>query len=363
MTDTAAPDTRITPFPRLGDRELTSWLEIRSANPGLDSPFFHPGFSSAVQASGMAVNVVVATERSSNAVIGLWPLELTKRSARPVGWPGADFQGPLLAAGHAFELPKLLGDLGLRTLTFDHAHDGLAELEPWIHARHVSPHMDVSGGLDRYVSRLSRSGKDNVSQARRKNAKAARELGTVRFLADSTDPRLLDEVIELKRRQYAATGARDYFADPRRRELAHRLLSTRDPSFGGMLSAVYAGPHLLAAHFGLRAGPVLHWWFPVYEPALSRFAPGWILLRELVAVAPELGFERIDLGRGDDEYKRRAMTGHTVVCEGIVSTSPFQRAGAVVRRRAVGAVKSSPLGPRLTATARSIRSARQSPMR
>src|SRR5581483_6030982 len=86
----------------------------------------------------------------------------------------------------------------------------------------------------------------------------------------------------------------------------------------GMLSALYAGPELVAAHFGLRSGPVLHWWFPVYNPDLSRLDPGWMLLRAVIEAAPELGLERLDLGRGRDEWKRRAATGEQVVGQGAV---------------------------------------------
>ncbi len=79
---------------------------------------------------------------------------------------------------------------------------------------------------------------------------------------------------------------------------------------------------------------MLHWWFPVYDPQFAAFAPGWILLRELTVAAPSLGVTRIDLGRGDDEYKRRAKTGDTMVCQGFVTES---RAALATRRAQVGA--------------------------
>lgn len=130
--------------------------------------------------------------------------------------------------------------------------------------------------------------------------------------------------MELKRRQYAATGVRDHFAEPARVALVERLLGAREDGFAGMLSTLHAGPHLLAAHFGIRSGEVLHWWFPVYDPEFGRLAPGWMLLRELVMAAPELGITRIDLGRGDDEYKRRAKTGESLVARAVVTRNPLR---------------------------------------
>jgi CelD/BcsL family acetyltransferase involved in cellulose biosynthesis len=188
-----------------------------------------------------------------------------------------------------------------------------------------------------------------VADARRLSNKAEREHGTVRLVADSTDAEVLEAIIVLKRSQYAQTGARDYFADAEHVELLRLLLNTRDPDFGGLLSAVYAGPHLLAAHFGIRAGPVLHWWFPVYDPEFSRLSPGWVLLRAMIDAAPDLGLERIDLGRGMDDYKRRAMTGSRLVSQGAVIRNPLRRRAAGARRWASSAVKRSPAAPALRA--------------
>ncbi|MDF5755024.1 GNAT family N-acetyltransferase [Spongiactinospora sp. TRM90649] len=345
---------RTLPYDALGAEELDSWHTLRSANPALDSPYFHPGFAAAVHASGAEVLVAVARDEGGK-VRALLPHHRERALIRPVGWPGADFQAPIMEPGCAFPVAKLLAK-GVRQFAFDHLLDGLGDFEPWVESRRPSPHVDTTGGLDGYLGRASRSGKDNMGQARRRTAKAERELGPIRFAADIVDESALDQVIELKRAQYAATGARDYFATPGRRELLSALLHTRGTSFAGVLSTLHAGPHLLAAHFGMRSDGVLHWWFPVYDPARSNLAPGWILLRELVAAAPELGVTRIDLGRGDDEYKRRAKTGETMVCQGMVTRGT---AGRLVRRAGVAvtsAVKRSPIAPALRRAVHGLRS-------
>jgi CelD/BcsL family acetyltransferase involved in cellulose biosynthesis len=100
---------------------------------------------------------------------------------------------------------------------------------------------------------------------------------------------------------------------------------------------------------------VLHWWFPVYDPAFGKLAPGWILLRELVTAAPVLAVERIDLGRGEDEYKRRAMTGQSTVCEGRLSKGTLRQACYKAGRSAVATAKASPIAPQLRALVRKFR--------
>ncbi|MFC4908597.1 GNAT family N-acetyltransferase [Actinomadura gamaensis] len=353
---------RLVGFDALRADELDAWHRLRAADARYDSPYFHPGFAAAVQASGRPVTVAVASE--GKQVTGIFALHRDGAVARPVGWPGADFQGPITAAGIPFPVRALVAGASVRALEFDHLLDGTPGFEAWTESRRPSPFLDVTGGLDGYLGRASRSGRENMSQARRRVRKAERTLGPVTFEADALDSAALDELIALKRGQYAATNARDYFAEPTRRDLLHLLLNTRSADFGGVLSVVRAGPHLLAAHFGLRAGGVLHWWFPVYDPAHSALAPGWILLRELVAAAPELGVTRIDLGRGEDEYKRRAKTGETFVAQGAVLRGPVARAVRRVRNSAVGTARNTlrdtRFAPALRRARRALETARQS---
>jgi CelD/BcsL family acetyltransferase involved in cellulose biosynthesis len=340
-------------FDALGSAEVDTWHRLRAANPSLDSPFFHPGFASVVHATGVEVRVVVGRD-NSDRVRALLPVHRDRTTLRPVGWPAADFQGPILAPGTTLNPLDLVGD-GARSYEFDHLLSSYDDFAPYVNTNRPSPYVDTSGGLTGYLGRASGSGKDNMGQARRRTAKATRTYGTVRFEADVVDEAALGRVIELKRAQYSATGARDYFVEPSRIDLLARLLRTRGTEFAGILSTLYVGPHLFAAHFGIRSGGVLHWWFPVYDPQFSTFSPGWMLLRELVDAAPALGISRIDFGRGDDEYKRRAKTGEIMVGQGIVAKSSMHRTLRRTRDSLVDAAKASPLGPGLRRVARKLR--------
>ena len=339
-------------FDALTGAELDAWHKLRAVNPALDSPYFHPGFSAAVHA---ARPVQVAVGRDARGEVGaLLPMHREGPVLRPVGWPGADFQGPILAPGTTFPATKLLTG-GARRFAFDHLLEPNPDFAPWFESSRPSPFVDTTGGLEGYLGRASKSGKDNMGQARRRTAKAEKQLGPIRFAADVVDEQSLAEVVRHKRAQYAATGAVDYFAKPERVEMLTRLLHTRGTEFAGILSTVHAGPHLLAAHFGIRSGPVLHWWFPVYDPEFSALAPGWILLRELVGAAPALGIERIDFGRGDDEYKRRAKTGEVLVAQGVVSRNSAYRVARRARNSMMTAAKSSAFAPQLRRLARRLR--------
>ena len=205
-------------FGKLGAAELNSWRQVREADPSLDSPFFHPAFAAAVHA--VFGNVQVATNDHEDQ---LWfPVQVSKRVARPVGWPASDFQGPVAAPGVRVDPLELVRATGLRALPFDNIPEQRTEFAPWVEERHPSPFVDTTGGLDAYLSRVSKAGRDKMSQVRRRTNKAGRELGEVRLVWDAQDPDLLDRLIEIKRAQYAKTGVRDFFALPGQQELVHR---------------------------------------------------------------------------------------------------------------------------------------------
>jgi CelD/BcsL family acetyltransferase involved in cellulose biosynthesis len=342
-------------FDRLAPADLACWQRLRGANAALDSPYFHPGFAAAVH--GVSHDVVVAVARGTDGSPTMFlPVQVHRGIARPAGWPGVDFQAPIAAAGTAVDADALLRAGRWRALAFDHLlADAAGGLEDAIEVRHDSPFVDVTGGLDGYLERASSTGRQNMQQARRRTRKLEEEVGPLRFVADSDDPELLGDVVRLKRGQYRATGAADYFAAAGRQELLGSLLGNHDRDFGAVLSGVYAGDRLVAAHFGLRSDAVLHWWFPVYDPELARFGPGWLLLRQLVLAGPDLGITRIDLGRGDDEYKRRAKTGDTTVCEARVESGSLGRRLRAARREALTRARSSNMGTRGLDLARGLR--------
>jgi CelD/BcsL family acetyltransferase involved in cellulose biosynthesis len=342
-------------FAALTAKELATWQQTRAADPALDSPFYHPAFAEAVHA--IYGDVQVATRDDEDQV--WFPLQLNRGIARPVGWPGADFEGPVMAPGVRIDPVELLRDTGIRILKFDHLPDGRSEFGPWVQDREESPFIDTTDGLDGYMATVGKSGRDKMSRTRRMTNKATRQLGEVRLVYDEQDPDLMDLLIEIKRAQYKATDEYDFFASPRRRALVHRLANTKLGDFAGVLSAVYAGETMLAAHFGLRAGGILHWWFPVYNRAHSELAPGWILQRELIAAAPSIGLARIDLGKGDEDYKRRVMTGSVSVCTGEIVRHAWRRQLRLTKRTTRRRLNATRLGPRLLAARNRVRRLRE----
>ncbi|MGW0023013.1 GNAT family N-acetyltransferase [Rhodococcus sp. NPDC003383] len=335
-------------FDKLPPDVLADWCRLRATSPLYDSPYFDPRFAAAVHSVHGDVTVLAGADV-------VFAVQCSARTARPVGWPGADFQGPMVGPGAFFDPRAALSALGVRALAFDHLVDPGLHFTQYVDGFRRSPYVEVDGGLDGYLARASKSGRANLAQARRRARKLSNEYGELRFEPNSTDRDVLLQVIEMKRAQYRASGARDHFTAPGRRELLEVLLGVRDPDFSGVLSGVFVGDRIVAGHFGIRSASVLHWWFPVYDPEFRAYAPGWILMHELIANAVATGVSRIDLGRGDDEYKRRVMTGYVDVAYGLVA-GPGLRGIHKMQASARSALEFSPLGPFARAAVRRHRS-------
>ena len=106
------------------------------------------------------------------------------------------------------------------------------------------------------------------------------------------------------------TRSPNVFDLPWARQLLARLRLPQPDGFDGVLSTLYAGETLCAAHFGIRTGRVLHYWLSAYDEEFARCSPGLLLLMHIANEATERGIVRLDLGPGDEEYKLTFASGH-----------------------------------------------------
>ena len=112
-------------------------------------------------------------------------------------------------------------------------------------------------------------------QALSKRKRFERQLGKIRFELHADRREVLDALIKWKTQQYQRSQVTSVFAFPWIKALLERLLATpREADFACMLSALYFGERLAAAHIRIRSRNVVHWWFPAYDPELSKYSPG-----------------------------------------------------------------------------------------
>jgi CelD/BcsL family acetyltransferase involved in cellulose biosynthesis len=295
----------------LGETEQAAWRSLLSRNSRLISPFFCPEFTLAVAEARRDVRVCVIEE--GRQTLGFFPFQRDALGrGRPVGGKLSDYHGVIAEQHATFDLDELLRSCKLAFWEFDHLVEGQRPFTRHVRARSMSPVLDISTGFDEYRATRRRAGSSRIAQLERKANKLAREVGPLRFEPHSLDRTVLEEVFKRKSEQCRRTGVVDFFALAWTRALIDRVLSFQNPHFSGMLSALYAGDQLVAAHAGMRSERVWHWWFPVYVPAFAKYSPGGLLLLKLAEQAAARRLAHVDLGKGDDSYKA-AFHNHAIV--------------------------------------------------
>jgi CelD/BcsL family acetyltransferase involved in cellulose biosynthesis len=291
------------------------WRRLQSATLDLASPYFCPEFIEAAGAVRPGLRVAVLEEESR--AVGFFPFERNwLGEGRPAGGRLSDYHGVIATPETHWSVAELLRACGLVSWRFDHLPVSQKPFAAYSRLEAISPALDLSQGFEAYRGQRRQDGSLWLLQLERKARKMARELGPLRFEAHAQEPALLERVLAWKSAQCQRTGTVDFFALRWTRELVERIAAERGASFGGVLSALYAGDELVAAHLGMRSERVWHWWFPVYDRAFARYSPGGILLLRVAEAAAKSGASLLDLGRGEDAYKESFATSGAVLLEG-----------------------------------------------
>ncbi|MCA9245774.1 MAG: GNAT family N-acetyltransferase [Planctomycetales bacterium] len=331
-----------------------AWRDLVSANPELASPYFQPEFTQAIAA--LRDDVEVALVRDSGVIVAILPFQRAAGSiGRPVGGPLSDFQGVIAAPGYEVDPLALIRACHLSRWEFDHLLATQKEFSACQIAAAPSPYLDVRGGFDAYLARRTNPANDELKQAERRRRKIERERGSLRFHWQSHDKAILETLFQWKSQQYQATQLTDVFSFDWTRALLKRLLRGDHAPVTGLLSTLHAGEQLIAVHYAMCAGGVLHSWFPAYDPTFSKYSPGMLLFVEILRATETHGIEHVDLGKGDEPYKLRLMTGQFEVSEGAVTRSPVAR---MLRRQCRAAkqwVKNSKFRPTVERPAQWLR--------
>ena len=307
----------------LSEAQLSEWRSFQDSSPALASPYLTPEFVRA--ASEVRRDISVAVYEEGRRTAGFFPFQRRGRVAKPVGGPLSDCQAVIAAPGWQWDPKGLVRAAGLSVYEFTCHRAEQSPLAPFFRAMDISPTIDLQRGFDAYVQECrergrqtpgASSGLPHHTMARMRRLE--RQLGPIRFAMHDPGPEPLRRLIAWKSEQYRRSGYADVFAHRWTVELLERIQATRTATFAGVLSTLHVGDRIVAAHMGMRSATVLHWWFPAYDMAEAKFSPGMILLLELSRAAAECGIRTIELGPGDEPYKRLVANDGVPVAAGFV---------------------------------------------
>lgn len=300
---------------------VKQWQAIVDANTRFASPYFSPCFSQAVASVRDDVEIAVFKNRS-NELVGLLPFQrMTDSLVEPVGGRLNDVHG-IVCPEH--ERPQewfpLLQQLGITSFKHHAAIDADPLCAPSKFQQLQSHYLDLSDGWENYY-RWAKSNSRTIKRHGQKTRALSRDLGEVRFEFHSDRLDVLNRMIELKRGKYQRTRTFDILSVQWAADLLRAIHGIEQANFRGLLSTLWAGDQLVAAHIGMISNDVLHYWFPVFDPRFSKYSPGTELLLRVAQQACEMGINKLDLGYGDDDYKFRFANACESVTHGLVTQS------------------------------------------
>ena len=302
--------------------ERDAWRAFTAASPSFRSPFFSLDF--ALVADEIAPEAGVAVIHRAGEIAGFLPFQKRGGIVQPLAAPLCDYHGVIAAPGERIDLAEVIRLTGAGAYRFNglvgpHAPEGGRAFA------HASLRADVSAGLEAWLDARPQTRKFFKDKERARRA-AERDLGPLEFRMEDDTPGLLPFVIAHKRDQYRRTARHDVFGCGWTGELLRRLWDQRTPEFGGRISTLRAGGRLIAAEYGLRAGPVRNIWFTVYDPDLSRWGPGTLLMINMLkGAANDETLNELDFGREGDAYKRYYADPGETVFEGTVAVDAWRK--------------------------------------
>jgi CelD/BcsL family acetyltransferase involved in cellulose biosynthesis len=285
------------------------WRDLLPTDPAFASPYVCPELTAA--AAAVRDDVFVGLLRDGGRIAGFFPFQRQggdSGEGTVVAEGVCDYQAVVADPELAWSAGELLRGCGLRTWSFTYLAAGQEPFRPFHRQLFPCAFMDLSRGYAAWAEARRAAGSRLIKDTARHRRRLERRAGPLRFELHTADAGVLARMMAWKSDQYRRTGKTDWFAIPWVAALIERLHGVQAPGFAGLLSALWAGDELVAAHFGLRSREVWHWWYPAYDRRFAADSPGLILDLAMAEHAEALGIARIDLGRVCD-HKARLMSG------------------------------------------------------
>jgi CelD/BcsL family acetyltransferase involved in cellulose biosynthesis len=314
---------------------VEAWIALQQSNLELASPCFSPQF--AMGLAEFVDDVRVGILRKEGKVAGFFPF---RRGPYGMGKPldMCDYDGVICAPGLEWSPEQLLRACGLRSWDFGHLLASQTPFAKFHRASTESPIIDLSHGYEAYVRENRAGGSEQIKKAGNLERRLEREVGPLRFEAQNTSPAILGQLMQWADEKRQRMRSEDDWTI----KFLERLLGTSTDMFSGMLSVLYAGEQMVAAHFGMRSRHVWHYWLPAYSATFEKYSPGIILLLKMAQSAEALGLRVIDLGKGTQPYKQRLMNRAIPLAEGFVEIPSIISTARAVKRKSEALFGQSP---------------------
>lgn len=303
----------IIPAQELAPSRLLAWDKLLAQAPVHGNPNLSPWFTTAVAAHRPTM---VGMLSECDRLLAVLPFHREADGVcEALALGVSDYHGPLVHPECRFDYLDFLRRLEIGEFRFDHllADFRIKQLAgPW-HPTHL---INLAKGETAYRWELRDRGSGIWQEMQSQIRRLQRVAGPVTFIPSLGCPEALDILIGWKRSQFQKTQAFDDFGMPWNAPFLHELLQVRERSCCGLLSGLFVGGHPIALHMGSLSPQVLQTCYTAYDPAYADYSPGSLLLFFQVRHCLREGISILDLGKGDEPYKRRWANDRLWVAEG-----------------------------------------------
>jgi CelD/BcsL family acetyltransferase involved in cellulose biosynthesis len=307
--------SRVFPASDLKPQDFAQWADLVRRQPGPQPAFYSPEYTASVAA--VRPRVYVCAIQQSGRTVAYFPFQFRDaasellRSAERVGEEMTDYGGLIADPDLKLDPERLLQLAELSAFEFSHWDESQQQHGLSGDASDPGLRIDLLEGPEAYWSALTAKDPDFVSDTNRRRRQILKQFGPITLriypgTASHADAQAaLAELVARKRDQYARTAVSDALGEPWKRDLLVRLLKSQEPTCRPSLITMMAGDTWVASHFGLlNHNGTLHYWFPVYNTDLKRYAPGRLLVLDIINQSAELDIRCIDRGAGASSAKR-----------------------------------------------------------
>ncbi len=308
-----------------------AFAALRDADCLYDNPFFDPEFAQIAAEARSDVHVIIASE--GDTLVAFWPVHCRGGDwARPVGGPFSDWHGPVRAKGCDISPMTLLEGAGLAGFTAFAMPTELSQMAEGTKTRCGANMTDLSAGWDVYRDNQQKLFPKHFKKIRRVSRNLEKDFTEIEYIMDDRCDKAFDWLIARKREQYQRTGRHDVLGPQWASDMLGRLRTHQGARMRGRLSTLRVDGKLAAAEFNLVSDRIVHGWITVYDADFAKYAPGFLLLHEMLRRMPMCGLSLYDSGPGLDHYKKYYTNFQIPMDSGIilpagVSASPSRILG------------------------------------
>lgn len=309
------PTVKIKNASELEARDIAAWAAMRAGNTALYSPYFHIGYTQAVETLRDDVRVLCVYD-TKGLPFAFLPLQ-GRGFARPVGAPLTDYHGFICHAGTELDPAELLKQAGIGAYHFSAAVN--PELSSFKQTKDKGVLMHMPQGAQAWRAERDSSYRRHLKSNRRRARKAAEEIGEIRCEFKSQDKAVFEQLIAWKTKKFEMTGKYDVLSAGWTLDLLYNLWRMPKAPLRCDMHALYFGNRLAAVDLGLTDGQTFHSWIVAYDSDLHNYAPGIQLLELMIEASADMGYDKIDLGAGLDGYKRHYASEDVTIGTGFIA--------------------------------------------